>query len=412
MNKVGAFAKKCECCRNVWNIDDNSFNVCTPCLQDSKGYQGIDIENLDNSVDCKQDFYSWANGGWLNRNPLSDHPEYPSWNTFTALFDLNLGRLRDILTELQSSSDKVRSDEEEKLAIFYNSFIDEETIESRQLDPLLPYIKLAHSTNNTNLLETVSKFHGEGICTPFFGLYPSPDKKNSDITIPTILQGGLGLPDRDYYFDADKEEKRSHYVEFITAIFNYIGEDSDLYQDKEQNAKISQAIFEYEKLLAASHLTKTECRDPELTYNLMSLKELNDLTKPKIMSYGQPGDGLDFVKFFNLFGSYFDKSADEFGNVNVSQVEYMKKLSSQLSDESPVLSHYLVFHVVLNNCNHLAKKYVDLKWSFFENKLSGTAEQKPRWKRGLGVLESGILLTIILLSDYLLFIISFGRGFR
>lgn len=402
MNKVGAFAKKCECCRNIWNIDDSSFNVCTPCLQDSKGYQGIDIENLDNTVDFKQDFYLWSNGGWLKRNPLSDHPEYPSWNTFTALFDLNLGRLRDILTELQSS-DKVCTAEDMKLADFYNSFIDEETIESRKLEPILPYIKLAHGTSSTNLLETISRLHGEGICNPFFGLYPSPDKKNSDITIPTIVQGGLGLPDRDYYFDADKEDKRSYYLEFITAIFNYIGEDTDLYQDKEQNAKIAQAIFEYEKLLAASHLTKTECRDPQLTYNLMSLKELNELTKPKIMSYaqylarGQPDDGLDYVKFFNLFGSYFDKSADEFGNVNVSQVEYMKKLSSQLSDASPVLSHYLVFHVVLNNCNHLTKKYVDLKWLLFENRLSGTVEQKPRWKRGLAVLESGMLFRIILL---------------
>ena len=259
MDKVGAFAKKnCECCRNIWDFDDNKFNLCTPCLQDSKGYQGIDIENLDNTVDCKQDFYLWSNGGWLKNNPLSDHSEYPAWNTFTALFDLNLVRLRDILTELQST-DKVRTGEEEKLAIFYNSFIDEETIEARKLEPILPYIQIAHGTNNKNLLETIASFHASGICNPFFGLYPSPDKKNSDITIPTIVQGGLGLPDRDYYFDKDKEEKRTFYVEFIHTIFNYIGEDTDItaYQDKEKNAKIAHAIFEYEKLLAASHLTKT-----------------------------------------------------------------------------------------------------------------------------------------------------------
>ena len=89
MNKPGAFAKNCKCCKNIWNIEQENnnsvFDVCKPCLQDNKGYQGIDIDNIDNTVDLKQDFYLWSNGGWMKSNPLSNHPEYPAWNTFTSL---------------------------------------------------------------------------------------------------------------------------------------------------------------------------------------------------------------------------------------------------------------------------------------------------------------------------------------
>ena len=225
-------------------------------------------------------------------------------------------------------------------------------------------------------------------------MYASPDKKCSDHSICSIQQGGLGLPDKDYYFDADKTDKRLMYIELITNIFNLIGEDGsiDIYKNKVNNAKIAQSVFEFEKKIASAHMTKAEARDPELTYNFMSLELLNELTKPCMISYsqyltqGKTSDGFNYVQFFDLFGKHFNKG--DFGNVNVSQTNALKKIS-EICD-SPVVSHYLVFHVVKNNCDHLPKRYVDEKWSFYEKTLSGVAEQKPRWKRGLSYIESSL----------------------
>lgn len=274
--------------------------------------------------------------------------------------------------------------------------MDEETIESRKIEPIIPYLKLALSTNSSNLVENIVNLHAKGICQPFFGYYPSPDKKNSELTIPNITQGGLGLPDRDYYFDADKNEKRDFYIEFITNILNYIGEDSDIseYKDKSKNARIALAIFEYEKKLASAQLTKTESRDPELTYNLMTLSELNLMTKPKIISYSQylvrgtPSDGLDYVKFFTMFGNYLNISTEDFGYFNVSMVEYMRKVSELI--DAAIMPHYLVFHIMKNNCDHLSEIYVNEKWLMFDNRLSGSVAQKDRWKKGLGHLEASL----------------------
>lgn len=284
------------------------------------------------------------------------------------------------------------SDEEEKLANFYTSYMDEVVIENRSIEPLLPYIHVALNINCDNLIQTVADFHANGICSPFFSMYASPDKKCSDHSICSIQQGGIGLPDRDYYFDNDKNDKRDDYIRFVSNILNFIGDDAsiEIYKNKDKNHQLANAIFEFEKNIASSHLTKTEARDPEKTYNLMSLNELNELTKPSITysKYLIKGkiSGFDYVKFFDLFGKHFNKA--DFGKVNVSMTNAMKKIS-EICD-STILPHYLVFHIVKNNSEHLSKRYVDEKWLFYENKLSGTLEQKPRWKRGLSYIESSL----------------------
>jgi len=398
MDKVGGFANKnkCSCCNNPWNVNDYSNDsssiICTPCLNDDKGFSGINIENIDNTINLKDNFYLWTNGGWIKNNPIP--LEYPSWNTFTQLFDLNLSRLQTILEELQESS-RSKTFEEIQLADFYNSFMNEIEIEKRSIEPILPYIQLALNTNYTNLINTVAELHAKCICNPFFTYYASPDKKNSDHTICSIQQGGIGLPDKDYYFDSDKADKCNEYIQFIANILNLIGDDNiEIYQNKANNIKIAQSIFEFEKNIASAHLTKTQARDPELTYNMMSLDELNNFTKPTMISYsqylvkGKTSNGFNFLQFFDLFGKHFNKKSNEFGNVNVSSTRAMKKISEIC--ESPVLPHYLVFHIIKNNCDHLPKKYVDEKWLFYEKKLSGTVEQKPRWKRGLLFIESSL----------------------
>jgi predicted metalloendopeptidase len=230
MNVPGNFGRrvKCPCCANPWDQtgdDSNSTSVdnmlCTPCLSDSKGVSGIDPENFDLTVSPRENFYLFSNGGWRAKNPIPN--EYSSWNTFIALRDLNLDRLKVILEELESSSAGAEvSDDHAKLADFYNSFMDEKAIETASAANLKDVMAtcLGSTADPTAALATLhSKYGIRGL----FAMYSSPDKKNSKHSLCTITQSGLGMPDRDYYFDADKKEKRTKYHEYVTTMFTLLG---------------------------------------------------------------------------------------------------------------------------------------------------------------------------------------------
>ena len=131
----GAFGKRfnCPCCKNPWNQEENESVgsiLCTPCLADDKGYTGIDPANFDAKVSPKENFYLWSNGGWREANPIP--LEYSSWNTFIVLRDLNLERLKTLLDELSVSS-TAKNEKTAKLADYYNSFMDETTIDAKGL---------------------------------------------------------------------------------------------------------------------------------------------------------------------------------------------------------------------------------------------------------------------------------------
>jgi len=141
-----------------------------------------------------------SNGGWRARNPIPG--EYSSWGTFIALRDLNLDRLKVILEELQGGSG-ILEGETKKLADFYNSMMDEACIESRGTAPLAEVFALIDAV--LPLSTTVARLHAEFGIKSFFSSYSTADKANADNTLLSLSQGGLGLPDRDYYFDEDKE---------------------------------------------------------------------------------------------------------------------------------------------------------------------------------------------------------------
>lgn len=392
---------KCQCCRNPWNSksgDDNDRGlVCAPCIQDSKGFSGFDPENLDPAESPKDNFYLWSNGGWRKRNPIP--PEYSSWNTFTLLRDLNFDRLKDLLHDLQSNSSLLAESGEKKLNDFFSSFMDEEEIERRGIEPLIPALSMAANANvdpTTVIANLQSQF---GIST-LFRIYSSPDKKNSEHTLAVIWQGGLGLPDRDYYFDADKEEKRQAYIDMIENFFLLLGENGVApYNCADVNERIAMSkmaanqVFNFEKELAESHLTRTLCRDAQLTYNKMSIAALQELVTPPLSwaSYLARGvnDGtkrscFDWSRYWEIVG----KPVSQLGDVNVACVDAIKKASVLCF--SPALPHYLAFHIVLKNAKHLPRSFTDLHFRFFEKTLQGTTEIKARFKRGLEIVEEAL----------------------
>lgn len=232
----------------------------------------------------------------------------------------------------------------------------------------------------------------------------------------------MGLLDRDYYFDEDKADKRAGYQLYIQKVFSLLGDAGVAdYHTEEAQKEAARLVFQLETSLAGAHLTRTASRDPELTYNKMSLdgvtrhcqayatrrhKEKQMLATsgvtwaeyltqtPPILSAPPSSEFLDhrfsWEEYFKLMG----KDRDELGDVNVSSVSGVEKAYELMClSDGPDLQHYLVFHTALSfsDC-HLPMAFKEAHFEFYEKMLKGTMEMKPRWKSVLAELEVVALL--------------------
>jgi len=192
-----------------------------------------------------------------------------------------------------------------------------------------------------------------------------------------------GLPDRDYYFDEDKEEKRQKYKLHVAKMLCLLDDPSfDTTNGGEPPADkvaAAEAVYELERDLASSHMTKTENRDPHATYNKMSVQAL---------AADVAGDNkFEFGRYFVGMG----KSPDELGDVNVRNTAALKKVSELVSSvDTKTLKLYLTWHALTTSAPYLSKAFVEEDFDFYERTLSGTQEMKPRWKRAMAWTESAL----------------------
>lgn len=395
MEEIGAFARrKCPCCNNPWNVSDDGGDPialssgfsCSPCLNDNKGYKGLDPNNIDFSVNPSENFYLWSNGNWKKTHDIP--PEYAAWNTFIQLRDMNLERVQSILNGFEGNNEL--SPDELKLADFYQSAMDEGTIDSLGVEVLEDMLALCKSTKG-NVSTSIGRLHAVYGVRVLFSLYSSPDRTNSEHSIANLYQSGLGLPDRDYYFDDDKADKRDRYLVYIATLFGllYKGNNSyDCYSTPAKCQLAAKEVMHMETTFAAAFLTKTACRDPELTFNKMTIPELEALTRSQLTwpTYLTRGcsENFNWVDYFEAVG----KSSHEMGDVNVGMVDAMKKVNYMANH--PSFYHYLVFHCINSFAPHLTKEFVEAHFMFHEKELKGTAEQRPRWKRALEALEDAL----------------------
>jgi predicted metalloendopeptidase len=247
------------------------------------------------------------------------------------------------------------------------------------------------------------------------------DKKDANHTIGMLYQGGLGLLDRDYYFDEDKADKRAEYVLYIQRVFALLGASGVAdYSTEEAQKEAAKQVFQLESALADAHYTRTACRDPELTYNKKTLEEIkvmcadyaarrhketqisassgvtwaDYLTKPPAPLAPAPSAEyfnslFNWEEYFKLIG----KEKDQLGDVNVATITGIEKAFELLClSDSPDLQHYLVFHTALSfSDGHLPQAFKEAHFDFYEKTLKGTTEMKPRWKTVLAHMEVCIL---------------------
>jgi putative endopeptidase len=322
----------------------------------------LDVSSMDKTVDPCVDFYTYSCGGWMKKNPIP--PDQSNWGTYSKLEDENRVQLRGILEEAAKSAIS-RDSVTQKIGDYYASCMDEAAIEKLGIKPLQPELdRIAHLKTKQEFAEYISSaqyppsLYGGGV---FFTFRSDQDYKNSNDVIAEVDQGGLGLPDRDYYTkdDAKSEELRKAYVAHVTKMFQLIGD------SPADSANEAATVLRIETALAKGQMTRVERRDPPKLYHKMSLEELGKLTP----SFG--------------WATYFAKTgAGSVQSLNVVAPDYFSTLNAELEKESLAdWKTYLRWHAAHSAANDLSSAFVKEHFDFYGKTLRGRQELPPRWKR-------------------------------
>ena len=319
---------------------------------------GFDFSSIDHSASACQDFNRFANGGWMDKNPVP--AAYSRWGRFELLDEHNIDVLHSILDGLIAKK-KFANSNEQKIADFYGSCMDEQKIETEGITPLAPELqRLDQITDLLGLEDELARLHAHRI-PAVFGFGATQDFKDSTTIIAQVVQGGLGLPDRDYYTNDDAKSKatREAYVKHVARTFELMGDSPD------RAAAEAATVFNLETKLAEKSLTRVQRRNPDATYHPMIKTQLIEMAPD-----------FDWGRYFRGIG------LPEIGKVNVAQPDFFraadKLLISTPLDDWKI---YLRWHVVNAASNTLSAKFVQESFDFNGKYLQGTTEMLPRWKR-------------------------------
>src|SRR5712692_8157132 len=312
---------------------------------------GFSIDTIDKTVDPCADFYQYACGNWLKTAEIP--ADQTSWASFVELRERNAATMRDIL-EKAWANDAARDPIDEKIGDYYGSCIDEKAANAKGLEPLKPELdRIAGVKDKAALIDAIARVHLIGP-NPLFNFYSSPDLHNADMVIAYIDQGGLTLPDRNYYIkdeDAKMVEMRKHLVEYATALFTMSG------QSAQQAANSAQTVLRIETALAKASMDRTLRRDPKNRDHKMTRDA-----------------ALALAPNFYLARYFTDVDSPSFSEMNVANPDFFKQVNNVIESEPlDALRVYVQWHVLNSAAPWLSKPYVDSNFKF-QQALTGQAE--------------------------------------
>jgi len=342
---------------------------CTPkekTVNEPAKTPAIDLTNMDPAINPADDFFRYANNNWLKNNPIPE--EYSSYGAFTEIDLKNETLLQGIIDEVIKDSTAVPGSTAQKIRDFYNSGMDTVAIEQRGYSELKPYFEMINAlSDKSDLAALLGKLHSEGF-GGFFNAGGSTDPKNAEMVIMHLYQGGLSLTDRDDYLTEENQEMRDKYVEHVVNMFKLIGID-----EAEANKK-AQNILGLETQLANNSLSRVEMRDPDRTYNMRSLVELQKSTP-----------NFKWNDYFSNAG------APAFDSLNVGMPDFIAQLNKViLNTDLNTIKDYLCWKVLHGSASMLSSDLDVENFNFYGKYLYGQEAQQPRWRRVLNA-TSGVL---------------------
>ena len=316
----------------------------------------LDVHSMDRSVDPCADFFAYSCGGWIKNNPIP--PDQSAWDTYSKMQDENTARLRGIL-EAASKADPGRNAATQKIGDYYASCTDEQAIEAKGAEPLKPMLDRVSKLNSKQELADVAS--SMPTANVLFRLESIQDFRDASQVVANADQGGLGLPDRDYYTkdDAKSQELRKQYVEHVQKMFQLLGDAPDV------AAKEAQNVMRIETALAKGSQTRVERRNPKNLDHKMARGEFEKITP----DFGWP--------------AYFSKvGLPRLESLNVTSPAFFKTVNEELNSENlDDWKAYLRWHLVHANAPQLSSAFVNENFAFYGKTLRGEEQLKPRWKR-------------------------------
>ena len=322
--------------------------------------------NMDTTVQPNVDFFHYANGGWLKNNPIPN--DETKWGIGNKVKEELYTRLQNI-NELAVKK-AAKSGVDQQIGDFWFSSLDTTSIEAKGIEPLRDELNAIQALKTpADVMHQTAIMHTYGANT-FFGEGAQQDAKQSDVMAYYISQGGLGLPNRDYYFNTDPitTKVREAYPAFITRILTLSGVDSTAAAEKAKN------IIALETRLAKVSRKLEDLRDPYANYHKMAISDLKKLSP-----------GIDWPSVLTTIGV---KHVD---SVIVGQPEFLKGLDQVITTEKmETLKDYLTFHLVQSFATDLSTAFVNANFDFYGKTINGAKQLRPRWKRALDAEEEAI----------------------
>jgi len=324
--------------------------------------QDLKVSYINDSLDPGDNFYQYANDGWIKAHPLPD--DESRFGSFDLLARETKKKVRKLVQDFAQANPE-QGTIEQKIGDFYSLGMDTEQIEALGIKPIQDEMqKIENIQTHGQILKQIQHFHQYSIGS-LFQLGASADAKNSDMVIAQLSQGGLGMSDRDYYLNQDERSKkiRSAYQDYVTTLFTLAGDTEEKASEK------AQTIMEMETRLAKASMTRLERRDPHKTYHKMELGEIQELC---------PG--------INWEGYFAGLNIELPEEINVRQPAFFKEIGQMLS-EAPLdqWKTYFEWNLLNSSASYLSEDFVNASFEFYGKTMQGQQEMKPRWRRVLDV---------------------------